>query len=221
MPGPYSFLSGSPVASETEIANLALRHLGVGKTITSLTEGSEESQACNTFYATCRDAVLRDFQWPFATVLAAMQLVHNFTTDAVSSTTVGPEWSYSYRLPSDCLHLRRILSGTRNDTRATRVAYRRGRDSQGGLVFTDIQNAQIEYTFRETDTGRFDPDFQMALSWRLAAYIAPTITGGDQFGRGAEALKMYMMEIEKAKNNALNEQQDEELPDSELINARD
>ena len=64
------------MASKTEIANLALSHLGVGKEIGNLdTEKTEEAVAMRRFYESARDATLRDFPWPFATRMVALALV--------------------------------------------------------------------------------------------------------------------------------------------------
>src|SRR4051812_32897245 len=98
--------------TDVGICNMALGHLAVGKAIGALTEASQEARACLRFYEQARDEVLRDFPWPFATTVEALALV------AVQPTT---EWGYSYRYPLNCLALRRIPSGVRNDTRGTTV----------------------------------------------------------------------------------------------------
>lgn len=201
------------MASTTEIANLALAHLGVGKAISTLdTEQSEEARVCRLFYDIARDATLKDFPWPFATAFAAVGLVEEDPTD---------EWAFSYRVPSDCLHVRRILSGTRNETRQTRVPYKLGVDSAGGLLYTDAEDAEIEYTVRQDDPGRYPADFVLAFSERLSAYVAPRLTAGDPFKLSEKVLRLYFLEMSNARANAVNEQQDEELPKSELERARE
>jgi len=200
------------MASSTEICNLALSHIGVGKEIANLeTEKSEEAAACRRFYDTARDEVLRDFTWPFATVMATLGLIEEDPND---------EWSYSYRYPSDCLMFRRILSGQRTDTRDTRVPYKIAQDSSGTLIFTDQENAECEYTIREDDPLRYPPDFVLAFSFLLASYIAPRLTGGDPFKLGQRALQLYALQISKAQANAKNEEQPDIEPDSEFTRAR-
>ena len=201
------------MSSVVQICNLALSHLGSGKAIANIeTEKSEEAYACRSFYETARDATLRDFTWPFATKIASLALVEESPSD---------EWDYSYAYPSDCLKIRRILSGVRNDDRASRVPYRIIAGDNQQLIYSDQEDAELEYTVRVTDTNRFSADFIMALSLRLASYIAPRVTGGDRFKQGEKALKMYMYEIELAKASAVNEEQPEELPESEFIQARE
>lgn len=201
------------MAASTNIANMAISHLGISKEIGNLdTEKSAEAAACRTFYETARDETLRDFPWPFATKFVALGLVETDPTD---------EWSFSYRYPSDCLNIRRILSGLRNDNRDSRASYKIGRDDDGVLIYTDIENASIEYTIRDDEVERYTPDFKMAFSCRLAALIAPRITKGDPFKMRDAALKMYQMELSKAHANAANEEQPDREPESEFIRARD
>ena len=201
------------MSTKTEIANIALSHLGVGKEIANLeTENSQEANAMRRFYDIAREQVLRDFNWPLATKEVALGLV------ASNPTT---EWAYSYRYPSDCIKLRRIFSGIRNDSRQTRVPFKLVRDAIGRLIYTDMTDAMMEYTYSEVDASRFTPDFVQALACRLAAYAAPRLTSGDPFKMGERAYKLYVMEITRAQSSAGNEQQDEEKPNAEWINDRD
>jgi hypothetical protein len=200
-------------SSKTEIVNIALSHLGVGSEIYNLdTDQSTEANAMRRFYESAKDEVLRDLNWPFSTVFASLALVEEDPTE---------EWSYSYRYPSDALKIRRVLSGLRNDTRQSRVPYKLGQDSSGLLLYCDIENAEIEYTKREDDTSLYPVDFTLALSYKLAFYTAPRLTKGDPFGLANRAMQMYNVTIAKAANNALNEEQVEENPDSEFIRSRE
>ncbi len=200
------------MATSTEIANLALSHLGAGVTIADLdTEDSAEARACRAFYAQARQQTLRDFAWPWATKFADLGLLEEEPTD---------EWDYSYTYPSDCLRMRRILSGSRNDSRQTRVAYRVVYGTAGAEIYTDMEDAVVEYTQDITDTDRIPSDATMAISLRLAAYIAPRVTGGDPFKMGARAMQLYMAELAIARANAVQDEQAEEPPESEFILGR-
>jgi len=200
------------VSSETQIANLALSHLGVGKTISNIeTDRGDEALACRTFYDVARDEMLRGFPWPFATRIVDLALVEEDPND---------EWAYSYRYPTNCMKLRRVLSGIRNDTRQTRVPYKEGADDDGLLIFTDKEDAQLEYTVREENPERFPVDFTLALSFLLAGYIAPRLTAGDPLKKGDFAMRMSSAKAAMAAATAVNEQQDEEPPETESIAAR-
>jgi len=200
------------MASEVQICNLALSHLGVGKEIASLTENSSEAAACNRFFTIVRDNVLRDHPWSFATKFLTLALVESNPTT---------EWGYSYTYPVDCLFFRRILSGIRNDTRQSRASSRITSSTASLMIYTDVQDAVAEYTFRETNSERFSAGFTMAFSYLLAEAIAPQVSGGDPFNLKAAAARSYILALTRAEANDINEQQDEEHPEAEAIRARE
>lgn len=201
------------MASKTQICNLAISHIGVGKEIANVdTDKGDEASACRRYYETCRDVALRDFPWPFATVVESLALIEEDPND---------EWAYSYRYPTDCILFRRILSGIRNDSRQTRVPFRIINDSSGRLIYCDAEDAVAEYTKKETNPDLYTPDFYLALSFLIAAHIAPRLTAGDPFKLGDRAARMYEIQISRAKAMAKNEEQVEEDPESEFIRGRE
>lgn len=201
-----------PAADDTRVANFALRHLGVSKTVQNIvTEQSEEATAVRDFIDFAKEEVLRDFQHPFTTEIATLSLVSEDPTT---------EYRYAYQYPSNCAKFRRILSGIRNDTRQTRVHYRIVKGSSGKLIYTDQSEAVGEYSVVETETGRWPIDLVMALSLLIASYIAPSVTDGDPFKLGERAMRLYVVSKTKAESNALNEEQSEEDPESEFIRER-
>lgn len=198
--------------TKTDISNLAIGHLNIGKNIADVdTEASEPARACKKFYDMALKQTLGDFAWPFAKRIVALAEVAGAESN---------EWGFIYRYPSNAVKLRRILSGQRNDTRQSRVPYLVGSDDDGELIYTDTYQAEMEYTHYIDNADRFPQDFVMALSLRLAMYIAPLVTGGDPFKLSDRARQMYMMELSAAKANAENEQQSEEEPEAECIRAR-
>lgn len=200
------------MALNTEVGNLALSHLGITHTVSDLeTEQSIEAKVLRRFYERAMNICLREFPWSFATKIDALALVEEDPNN---------DWSYSFRYPSDCLHVRRILGQTRNDTRDVRVAYKIAQDSSGKLIFTDQPDAEIEYTLNITDYAIMTDDFIMAFSFLLAYYVAPSLAKGDPFKLGDRALKGYEIEISSAKSTAVNEEQVDELPESEYVRNR-
>lgn len=200
-------------SSSTEISNIAISHLGVGKEIANLdTEQSQEAIACRRFYTTARDEVLRDIEWSFTTKFATLALVSSNPTE---------EWDYSYRVPSDCLKVRRLLSGVRNPGQNSRAPYAIVRDSAGTLIYTDERNAMLEYTLRNEDENQFPADFVMAFSYKLAFYIAPRLTRGDPFKIKNEMRAYYMDHMSKAASQNFNEQTQDRIVESEFIRARE
>jgi len=199
-------------SSETEIGNMALSNLGQGKTIASLTEQSEEARAIALFYPTARDATLIDFKGSFSRKIVALGLVEE---------DPNTEWAYSYREPTDCLFIKRIVSGIRNETEDMKIPFEGAADDQGSLILTDREDAEIEYIYRVTQVSRFPADFALALAFRLASYVAPRLTGSDQFKIQQRMMAAYKIELSKALENSANEKQKDVNPDSDLERARE
>jgi len=192
------------MASEVDICNLALGHLGDKATVASLDppEGSAQAEHCARFYPVARDALLEIHEWDFATKRALLSELEN-TWDM---------WQYAYAKPSDCLRVLAVLqteatsdySMTSSPTytaegivteRATGYAPQEFAceiDATGNsIILTNQEDAVVRYTAFVTDTTRFSPLFISTLSWHLAALLAGPILKGDA-GR-AEAKRCEQM----------------------------
>lgn len=200
------------MASPTDIANLALLHMGVTKRIGNLeTERSVEADALRTAYIDDRNYTLRDFPWPWATAYVALGLV----SDPV--TPYNGDWRYAYRYPANCLFLRRLVGPAgRNETR--RIEYRIGRDSGGRLVLSNCTPLTVEYTAVVEDAQEFDAIYVSMLSWKLAASCGVALSRIAQIE--TRAMQMYEIEKTKAQSRALNEGQEPPEPDAEWIRSR-
>lgn len=198
--------------SETSICNMALSHVGQGEEIANLTtEKSAAASACRRFFDIARDVVLTDFQWPFARSFQTLSLIEENPND---------EWGYSYRYPTDCLFIRRILSGNRQDSETTRIPFIIGSDDSGRLIYTDQDSAEIEFTKKITDTNKFPHSFQMALSYRLAMYIAPRLSAGDPFKLQQLLAQFYFQELDSARKTAHSEQTEDIKLDASFVRVR-
>lgn len=201
------------MASETEICNIALSHLGIGKEISNIdTDASDEASACRRFYDTARDSVLKEIPWPFATKIRTLALIEEEPND---------DWNYSYRYPSDCLFIRRFLTNLRNPGQDARVKYKVAQDSAGLIIYTDERTPTIEYTVRETDPVKYPSDFILAFSFMLAFYIVPRLTKGDPFNLRQSTFQAYRLEISRASAHAFNEEELDRVPESEFIRGRE
>lgn len=201
------------MASKVGIVNIALSHIGIGKEVANLeTEKSEEAGAARRLYDSALNTIVRSAPWPFLTKIVTLPLIEEEPTT---------EWGYSYRYPSDCKFIRRILSGIRNDDRQTRAPYLIAQDDGGLIMYTDQEDVEIEYTVKADNPALFPDDFTLALSYLLASLMAPRLTGGDQFKLGDKALQKYGLMVGVAEANAFNEEQDEEVPDAEWLRDRD
>lgn len=199
--------------SKTAICNMALSMLGVGKQITALdTDRSSEGNNFRLFYDTVRDQVLSDFPWPFATRRVSLGLVEENPND---------EWGYSYRYPSDCLRILRISSGTRTDSRQSRISYEIGGDDTFTLLYCDLDEATIKYISRIDDTARYPAPFVLALAAKLALHSASIVTGGDPFKLSNTLDQFYLAQVRAAAKNVGNEEQPDEEVFSEFTRARE
>lgn len=139
--------------SEVKICNMALIRIG-GRRITSRDEDSEEANLCNTIYDEIRDDVLCDNNWNFAQKRAALGLLDEtpeFTDDGVTLV---------YQAPPDMLK----LNFKNIETAICKL--------EGDKILSDTAGLEIKYTFRQTDVQKYFPKFILALSTRLAAELA-------------------------------------------------
>lgn len=200
------------MASVVQICNVALSRLGNSRVISSLSERSKEAAACNLFYEDCRDAVLADFPWHFATKRVAL----------ADLDIEQPDWRFSYRYPTDCMRIISIVSpnGQRYVTPEMRIPYEVGSDEDGTgrLILTDLPKAWIRYVSRITDANMFGAEFCDALSWRLAAEINMQVTGDANMGNRAE--QKYQQTISAATTLSMNETQEPPAPWSDVTDAR-
>lgn len=196
------------MASKTGILNIALGHIGISKEVGSIeTESSEEAKAGRRYYDVALNTIVRSSPWPFLTKITTLPLIEE---------EPNTEWGYSYRYPSDCKFIRRILSGIRNDDRQTRAPYRIAQDAGGLVMFTDQEDVEVEYTVTADNEALYPNDFVLALSYLLASLMAPRLTSGDQFKLGDKAFQKYVFAVQNAEANAFNEEQDEEVPEGEF-----
>ena len=94
------------------------------------------------------------------------------------------------------------------------------RDATGRVIWTNQKDAELEYQFIETDNSKFQADMALAFSFLLAGLIAPRITSGDPFGLGPKAEAKYDKYVAMARASSMNEEQEEQAPDSEFIRSQ-
>lgn len=143
--------------SSVEICNSALVKIGATR-ITSLSDTSKAAIACNDQYDRLRKEVLRAHPWNFAVAYVSLAPTAN--------TPVWDKWEVEFLLPSDVL---RILETDLPDGCAWEVGYNVDGDK---VLFTNDTSVKIKYIKDVTNTTRFDPSFEEALAFRLAADLA-------------------------------------------------
>lgn len=201
----------------TEIANLALSHLGINKHIDSvLLDNTAESIVVRLHYARVVNAVLRAFTWPFATRYETLTLV-----DGDETTPANNDWQYSYRAPSDNIFARRILGvGKKRTPDPNPPRFRVGSDLDGPLVYTNEPDAELEYTARTSCPALYgDALFLEALEWRLAWAIGPALAKDQKLVDNC--LRTYELLVGRARVVGANEgEQDDNRVDPDWISGR-
>lgn len=156
------------MASQTEIYNMALGHLGNSNLVEAPDEDSTEASVLSLYYDTARRKALAGRWWGFAKRYVILTRVDDFT-----SSTETHNWLYTYRYPQNCVDLRRIITG--NVDEPNPPPFELGQDDSGQLVFTNHEEPKFEYTFNVTDTEVFPDTFTLAFSWMLAKLSAGTL----------------------------------------------
>ena len=163
------------MASETDIANVALRLVG-GTRITSLTQGTPNANAVQDLYSTIRDELM-EFPWNFATKRVEL---------AKSTTAPGFGYDNAYALPSDWVF---TISVHDNDESVGTIDFRHEQVGAQNVIATDVNSVFLVYTYKEQDPNIMTPSFRKALSSALARDLAITVANSnvleDQLGKRA------------------------------------
>jgi hypothetical protein len=189
------------MASDVDICNEALSHLGDSATVSSINppEGSAQAEHCARFYPTALASLLEMHTWGFASRRAVLAQVANPTST----------WAYAYAQPSDTVNLLAVMASDAADDYSapshdsaqssstpytlnpniggsyTPQNYSTEIDSSGNeIILTNQVNAIVRYTALVTDTTKFSPMFRETLAWMLAAKLAGPVLKGDS-GRKA------------------------------------
>ena len=176
------------MASEVDIANLALSHLGDDASVASFDppEGSPQAEHCARFYPIARDSLLEMHAWTFAT-----------TTTTTALTPLGDAtgaWLYGYALPSGCLRPLKIFqSGWAEDSWIDTFDVEARTEGQE-IILANIDAAYLRYTRRVTDTSKFSPLFVDALSWLLASMLAGPVLKGESGAKAATSCFQVFLE---------------------------
>lgn len=196
------------MASEVEICNMALRHLGAGR-IASMDEARQEAKDCKLFFSVSRDAVLIDHPWNFAQkrrTLAAMDM----PTDYLG------QYSLAYAYPSDCLRARKVVLPGGDDTAQDFAVVRA--PTGGKIVITNAVDAVLVYTMISTDPTWFDAQFVEALALKLASKLARPLLKSPQAEQAFATL--YLNSLNAAKAADAKEGDPETVEEISWIQAR-
>ncbi|MBI3564792.1 MAG: hypothetical protein HY079_06320 [Elusimicrobia bacterium] len=217
------------MASQTDIINLAMTHMGT-RLIASLQENSESARRAAALWGPSRDEVLRDCPWNFATMIQPLALSAN-------DKVIG--WNYVYGYPSKCLLVRKVFSAVLGDMRGVSIPdwaadpdakarpdivedpdFREmlGPTTGGKIIVSQLQNAYAEWTALVDDTTLWDALFVKAMSFKLAAELTGHLTGDKELRAAMEA--KYLSQIQEAKRVNFTEGADLAKRSSEFVRVR-
>ena len=182
------------VPSKTDVCNLALLYMGVSQSLTDAdTDTSREAVSLRVVWDMERRFVLRDFAWPFARKYTALAFVSG--TPAVPTNN---DWIFAYAYPADALLIQRLVTCAGRQE-CSPPPFVIGRDGTSGahLIFTNLPNAQAEYTVDVTLASEFDAAFVSMFAWRLAAVLGPSLS------RNADIVKLATEAYAQAKQQAI------------------
>jgi len=197
------------MASEVDICNLALGHIG-NQSINSLTQALPSAIRCNQFYPIARDAVLRDHKWNFSTMTETL-------AEISGESIIG--WEYLYAYPARCLLVHSVFdeSGL-NEDKPQEFKEMMTPTTLQKCIAARISPAYAEYTFQVLDTSLYDPLCVLAISYYLGSLIAKPLTGDINIGKNLMAL--YAEVISRAKAVNASTGYVKKNPTSSYINAR-
>lgn len=192
------------MADDTQIANLALDSIGARATIATLDESSEEARVISRQLSIARDDCLAAAHWNFARKQIALTLLKDGTLTPPDS--VPQPWLYSYAYPADCIGCRYIMASAVNDpaiaamfgvgiasaqpsqAKPVRFIVSTDYDSQGNaikVILTNQAQAQLVYTWRNTDPNLYDSMFIRAFANYLGFLISTPLSGDKALARQA------------------------------------
>lgn len=212
------------------VVNLALARIGISDKLTAasdlLTPTSQERSLVAEFYETTLRYVLRDYPWAHATRYASLTLI-----EGSISAPVNADWVYSFRAPTGCLFVRRIIRperGRKHDPKPP--AFRMAVDDVGPLVYVTDDGVQfdsldepfieIEYTVRPGCGARAggDQKFVSAFAFRLAFELATALSRDEKTIARME--RGYIVEKNTASATVGNEQQTQPPGDPDWLLGR-
>lgn len=207
------------MASDVDIANMALAHLGDATNVASISppEASPQARWCARFFPVARDAVLEMHEWNFAT---------RRQTGALIASTID-QWQYSYAMPANAIKVLAVLDSQAQDDYGESLYVKEGTRTADGfiypqafsgavitpqdfvvetledgtkVIYTNQKDALIRYIARVTDASKFSSLFSLALSYMLASFIAgPMLKGATARAVAKEMLGIAQAYVAEAK----------------------
>jgi hypothetical protein len=155
------------MATDLELANMALGMVAQDRVVSlDNTVNSKSIATVNMYLPRAKEETLRARDWNAVRGRATLALL---PTDR----SLG-EWTYSYRLPVDCLCMRRFIAFEDPATAFAKYSVEIDSENKKTLL-CDVQFAKIVYTRNITDVNRWDSMLLNVCATKLAWYLAPAM----------------------------------------------
>jgi hypothetical protein len=205
------------MASEVDIVNLALSHIGDRANVSAINppEQSMQAELAARFYPIARDTLLEMHTWSFSTRRDYLAQL----------TNTWDQWEYAYAYPQNVSKIIAVIPPEANDDYSSRFGltnvygisethspvvaaghyvpqpFAVETDSTGArIIYTNQENAICRYTAIVTDTTKFSSLFTLTLSWHLASMLAgPIIKGEVGAAEAGRCTKMMVAYLSQAK----------------------
>jgi hypothetical protein len=205
------------MASDVDICNAALSHIGDTANVTSINppDGSTQAGYCSTFFPLALSAILEMAEWGFATVRSRTAPVTNPSTS----------WRFAYAYPANVVKMIAVLPQCALDDYSANFGeqdrewdsplpdfanpaenfympqpYAVEQDLLGNrIILTNECNPVFRYTIQVSDPTQFSPLFVIALSYLLASMLAGPIIKGEE---GAQVSATMMTKFEAYQGQA-------------------
>lgn len=179
------------VRTPEDAVNAALMQIGKKGTVENLMDGSDLSNAALQVYGQCRDDMLRDGNWGFASRSRALTLLKSAPAAGYvpGVTTWDPAlypqqpWLYEYAYDADVLKMRIVkppLIFAGPNFNPTPYPFSVNNDNGYAparkTILSNVTGAIGVFTGRITDPTVWDANFTSAFIDELGTRLAPTLT---------------------------------------------
>ena len=204
--------------SKTQIANMALSHVGDRHNIESIdNEVSTEADEVRLWYDFSRQQALQGGDWSFARVRAVLT-THSEEIPTETNTPMAGVWAFRYVYPANCLAVRKIQHPNAPPSDAVPFQIELASDGNTKTILTNMESAVAVYTLDQEQVVLYSPKFVLALSLALAVNICFTLTG--KLKLKASLQKDFLRVVGSAGADDANEQVSPPPRDSDWIRDR-
>lgn len=190
--------------NRTDVINMALQRCGAAG-INIAFEDTQEAAIAAGAYDRCRNYVLSQWKWRFATRSATL---------AQSADKPAFGYRYAFPLPGDCIEVIDVhpYAVDEEGTVIPRDMFRHHQaawEIEGRDIVSNFPMLALRYV--SNADGDMPEPFANVLAWRLAFEIAPYLQQGTN--QATQFYQLYLQALDEAKVDDSVQQKPEKMPD--------